>query len=278
MDFYKYQGLGNHFILLDRRSLVNPVLAPEVVVQLCCANRGIGADGILTVVQESDGYPRMHIQNADGSDAGMCGNGLRCVVRYLEDCGELSAEQTWIKVWVADNLYDCRLTPSGEVSVDMGIPLRSNKELPAERATGEELEVEVLGRTFKGTCQFFGNPHFSVFVDEDESPMILAKKFGQELESHSYFPNRVNVSFSRSLSNGFETVVYERGVGITQACGSGACAVGAAAVLRGYWEVGKPLKVYLPGGELMITVYGDGRVAMQGEASRVFVGRISLSR
>ena len=271
--FYKYQGLGNHFVVLDRRSEATEPLAPEVVRELCDVHCGVGADGILTVSAEVDGTPRMHVQNADGSDAGMCGNGLRCVARFLVDEGEAPGE---IDIWVGDQLYRCVCPPEGEVSVGMGRGLRKHEELPSGSGTGVELTFEVEGTPFSGTCHFFGNPHFSVFVPQETDPMEQALRWGAALESHPAFSNRVNVSFSRSIEGGFETVVYERGVGITRACGSGACAVGAAAVLRGYWESGRPMVVSLPGGPLTITVDESWQVTMQGGAERVFEGRLCV--
>ena len=276
MDFYKYQGLGNHFILLDHRASGAGLLSPSLASKLCCSHRGIGADGILSVLVDADGHPRMHIQNADGSDAGMCGNGLRCVARFLHDVGHLSEDATSVKIWVVDHLYDCQFVETGDVCVEMGVALREDKELPSQTANGEELTLEVLGRSFSGSCHFFGNPHYSIFVEESDSPMELAQKFGAALESHPEFPNRVNVSFSKARSDGFETVVYERGVGITQACGSGACAVGASAVLRTRWQANLPMQILLPGGPLTITVFDECRVKMQGEATLVFKGQISI--
>ena len=218
----------------------------------------------------------MHIQNADGSDAGMCGNGLRCVARFLHDVGHIPEDASSVKIWVVEKLYDCHFVQNGDVRVEMGIAVRVDKELPPQTAKGDELTLEVLGRSFIGSCHFFGNPHYSIFVNETDSPMELAQTFGAALEAHSEFPNRVNVSFSKARSDGFETVVYERGVGITQACGSGACAVGASAVLRKHWKANEPMQVVLPGGPLTITVFEDSRVTMQGDAALVFKGQISI--
>lgn len=260
-------------MVLDRRGEALELLTPEAVRDLCDVHCGVGADGILTVSSEADGTPRMHIQNADGSDAGMCGNGLRCVARFLVDQGGEPGE---IEIQVGEQRYRCACAQEGGVSVAMGLALRKHAELPSGSGTGVELTFEVDGTPFSGTCHFFGNPHFSVFVPTETEPMEQALRWGAALESHPAFSDRVNVSFSRSIEGGFETVVYERGVGITRACGSGACAVGAAAVLRGYWEPGRPMQVSLPGGPLTITVDESWQVTMQGGAERVFEGRLCV--
>jgi len=267
--FYKYQALGNHFVLLDHRESDHPPLPGEVVRQWCDVNTGVGADGVLSVLSEPDGNVRMVIQNADGSDAGMCGNGIRCVARFLADSGSVGAS---VGVWVAGRLYRCTFCANNEVSVLMGEALIESEELPSQSVTGEELEFQLEEEVWRGTCHFFGNPHLSIFLPEGSSPMEFARKVGAGLESHPRFSNRVNVSFSVPVEKGFNTVVYERGVGITLACGSGACAVGASAVRRGYWEAGKSMEVLLPGGRLLVTVDEDGGVVMQGGAQRVFEG------
>lgn len=250
-------------------------MSPAAVVRLCDVNLGVGADGVLTVLSELDGAVRMVVQNADGSDAGMCGNGLRCVARFVADTAESGDEPASVGVWVNDRLYECALCPDGDVRVFMGEAGLVSAELPKGSTAGDELEFQVEERVWRGTCHFFGNPHLSIFLSDGSSPMDLAERYGKGLESHPGFPDRVNVSFSVPVSDGFETVVYERGVGITRACGSGACAVGASAVRRGHWEPSRPMKVHLPGGELTVTVEQNGGVTMQGGAEKVFEGVLS---
>ncbi|MCA9618251.1 MAG: diaminopimelate epimerase, partial [Myxococcales bacterium] len=243
-------GLGNDFIV------VTSSIEPEHVVRLCDRHFGIGADGVLIV----EPGPRMIVINADGSRPEMCGNGLRCVVGHLaedegatEDEGELS-----VATDAGDKRCHYRRGPAGsvEVSVDMG---------PAK------VDAPFTHRRFELTPVNMGNPHVVSFDDHEDADLDL---IGPELQT--LIAGGVNVELCRLRGGGVDVAVWERGVGRTLACGTGACAVAAAACARGLHRYGEPLAVRLPGGTLTIVVPASGGVVMTGPAERVFVGETGL--
>ena len=269
IEFSKYEGAGNDFVVVDARDWQNP-LAADVVQEICDRHRGIGADGILALWPHStDGF-EMKVQNADGSDAGMCGNGMRCILRFLYDLGAVPAENNTLDLVVSGESYACEKVDESTFLVVMGKPLTEHKTLPQQASAGEAIDFSAAGKSFTGRCHFFGNPHVTIFTEEN--PMALAEEFGPLLESRPDFIDRVNVGFARSHAKGFETVVYERGVGITQACGSGACAVGISAVRAGLAQRNAWSSIELPGGTLDIYVDDQDVVTMRGEARKVFTG------
>jgi diaminopimelate epimerase len=212
----------------------------------------------------------MRVQNADGSDAGMCGNGLRCVARFLYEAEAVPEAAAHVDIAAGDGVYRCAPSGPDRFVVAMGVPREVDPSLPPPTEGVDEVVLETGGESVRGTRLSFGNPHLVVF--DDAAPRPRAERLGAALERHPAFPQRVNVSFARPVPGGFDVVVWERGVGITRACGSGACAVGAAAVRRRRAAVGEGMRVALPGGVLIITVDPDGAVTMEGEAARVFAG------
>jgi diaminopimelate epimerase len=274
MRFSKYQGTGNDFIVLDKRA-GGEALSPALAMRLCDRHRGIGADGVLTLWKEAEHDFRMQVQNADGSESEMCGNGLRCVARYVHDRTTQAGDRLTVRA--GDGTYLVERVQPGVYRVDMGRPTLDSPQLPPE-ARGRAPFTLVAGEArFDAIALSFGNPHAVIFTPED--PMKLALAHGAVLERHPSFPERVNVSFARSLAPGrFETVVFERGSGITQACGSGACAVAIAAVWSGRTQRDQPIEVALPGGVLTISVDAGDRVLMQGAADFVFAGEVDEAR
>jgi diaminopimelate epimerase len=274
--FVKYQGLGNDFVILDRRGGGGPV-EPERGRALCDRRRGIGADGVLTLLASDAAPARMHVTNADGSVAQMCGNGLRCAVKYLADEGGLSGDV--LPVETGNGVLSCRLHrgPDGrvaEVTVDMGRPELEAERIPM-KAKGRFVAkgVELEGKALTATAVSMGNPHLVIFSPE----ISLARELGPALERHPLFPERTNVEFARLSGDGLEVLVWERGCGITEACGTGACASLVAAVLEGRLPAGEERPVRLPGGILRIRVLPDlSKVLMRGPAERVFRGEVSL--
>ena len=267
LRFAKYQGLGNDFLVVDGRELA-ATLSAAAVQRLCDRHHGVGADGILTVWPTSGADARMQVQNADGSEAAMCGNGLRCVARYLHDAGRLAAGASLVTLRVGEGLYRCERRGTDRVRVAMGKALFVHPDLP-----GPAVELESAGECFLASCVYIGNPHAVVFVDHAE-PAQLAEQHGPALEAHPAFPNRVNVSFARPRADGFDVAVFERGVGMTLACGSGASAVAAAAVRGERWPAGRAAVIHLPGGMLSIVVDATGEIWMEGETVRVFSGEV----
>jgi diaminopimelate epimerase len=258
--FFKYHGLGNDFVVLDRR-LTNRDIDANVAKALCDRRRGIGADGVLVLLPPHGGaIARMVVHNADGSIAEMCGNGLRCVVRYLAE--KAGGHPPTVSVETGAGLLtsqvDWGTSGVNEVTVSMG---------PARVLFTNE---QVGGHT--GTAISMGNPHF-VLLNVNPAD---AERIGPLLEVNSRFPDRTNVELCRHVLDGsLDVVVWERGVGITQACGTGACASVAAAALAGYSPFDAWVRVKLPGGTLQVKVQKDlEQVLLKGPATFVYEGTL----
>lgn len=274
MNFWKYHGLGNDFILLEDPDLIAPV-DPGTVVRLCDRRTGIGGDGILYVRPDAEADAFMKIMNSDGSEAEMCGNGIRCVAKHLYDFS--LAPETRMRINTLAGVKEVDVTVSGgeaaEVSVDMGAPRLDCRDIPM-RCEGRFIDrgIEVEGTTVKGTAVSMGNPHFIVFQDLPDNEV---RRLGPLVHSHPMFPKKTNVEFVRPREGRLDVRVFERGVGWTQACGTGACATAVAAGLLGIAPLGSDVKVRLPGGDLKINVMKDlSTVRMTGPATRVFQGEI----
>lgn len=258
MRFEKWQGLGNHHVVVEREHLPRPIDA-ERARALCDPHFGIGADGVLEVSWEGE-RPRMTVWNADGTTAENCGNGIRIVARFLHDTGRLPDDGV---VLTGGEVTRVAIGVDGLVSVDMG-----EARFPA----GERRETLDLGGTPLAFVEVsMGNPHAVIEVPPDQDPADAMARYGAQVEVEPRFPGRVNAEFVRVDGPGEATVrVWERGVGPTMACGTGACAVAAALVrTRG---AGSPVTVNLPGGSLRIDVGDSMRVVMTGPAERVFRG------
>jgi diaminopimelate epimerase len=257
LHFWKYQGLGNDFVVVD-----GPLVSRERAVRLCDRHRGVGADGVLTILPpREDGAAYMHIYNSDGSVAAMCGNGVRCVARHLAEVRGLSGE---VRVETDSGTKRCHVHrgPGGveAVTVEMG---RARVEGPQEFQVGAErmraLRVDM------------GNPH-AVLLD---GPLASrAASLGPAIEA--LVPGGVNVGFARPGPGGVDLVVWERGAGLTEACGTGACAAAVASIHEGRIPGDRPVEVRLPGGALTITVAADLSILMRGPAERVFEGDTEL--
>ncbi len=263
MHFTKYNGLGNDFIFLDG-SVAQGVQDPAVLARTLCNRRtGIGADGLILLLPSDKADVRMRIINSDGSEAEMCGNASRCVPLHL-----LTSSQTTKKQITLDTLAGLIHTEvldatKGLVRVNMGTP----------REIVSPFAVKTPSHTFEGTKVSMGNPHFVVFVENAENFPVA--ELGPMIETHPVFPQKTNVEFVQILDK--HTVrmrVWERGAGITQACGTGACATAAACVLNGVTD--PHVTVRLDGGELQIAWPERKDIWMTGPATRVFEGDILL--
>lgn len=275
LNFSKYQGAGNDFAVVDARTW-QTALSQDEVRRICDRHVGIGADGVLALWNHSSGDFEMKVQNADGTDAGMCGNGMRCILRFLYDQKIVQDSCHHLNLVVSGETYRATRIDGDTYQVVMGCALTEHPTLAPQAQSGHLLSVSIEDaangpRSFRGRCHFFGNPHFTIFGQED--PMELATAFGAKLSCHAAFADRVNVGFVRQIASGFETVVFERGVGITQACGSGACAVGVSALREELGVTGKWSAVHLPGGTLDILVDERFEVTMRGPAQHVFDGQ-----
>lgn len=258
MRFQKWQGTGNDHVVVDRDGLPWPMSAARAVL-LCDRHRGIGADGVLEVSFE-DGHPRMTVWNADGSVSQNCGNGIRIVARYLHGESRLPADGV---VLTGDETTRVRVLDDGRVEVRMG-----TARMPA----GERHDhLQVDGSSVRFTEVSMGNPHAVV---EHWDPDAVVATIGPAMETDPRFPERTNVEFVRIDGPSELTMrVWERGVGRTLACGTGACAAAVAAVrLDGLVS---PVTVHLEGGDLLVAVDDDLQVTMTGPAEPVFTGEVS---
>ncbi|HEY2731267.1 MAG TPA: diaminopimelate epimerase [Polyangia bacterium] len=291
LPFTKVQGLGNDFLVVDLRARVGSKDAaaaqePELVRRLCDRHFGVGADGVLAVLPGLTGDARMRVLNADGSEAEMCGNGIRCVAKVLYE-SDPALRRPVLKIDTGAGLLTCELHVHGNdghvdsVTVEMGRPRFSRDEIPlspggAARALREP--ITALERTFQFTAVSMGNPHAVIFVEGDEDLRALAETYGPALEVSSAFPRRANIEFARVRGAEIDLVVWERGCGITLACGTGACATAVAAALEERLPRGRETAVHLPGGTLGVTVaVGDTGVRMRGPAKIVFRSELDLA-
>jgi diaminopimelate epimerase len=276
IEFTKYHGLGNDFILIDNRAEAEPMLSPEQAVQWCDRNFGIGADGVIFALPGQDGTDyTMRIFNSDGSEPEMCGNGIRCLAKFLAD---LEGEEagTAYRIHTLGGAIAPKLTDDGRVRVDMGEPYLTAAEIPTTLAAPEQKVVNVAlavgEETWTVTCVSMGNPHCITFVEDVAA--IPLEIVGPEFERHPAFPKRTNTEFMQVVRSDYLKMrVWERGAGATLACGTGACAAVVAGVLTGKSD--RACTVELPGGCLEIEWSAqDGRLYMTGPAERVFVGHV----
>jgi diaminopimelate epimerase len=265
---HKYHGLGNDFVLLDRRTGGGDIGAAAARA-LCNRRRGVGADGVLVLLPSQTADLRLSIHNADGSLPEMCGNGLRCVAKHVLERAagrpsELSVE-TDAGVLTARALWGPQAVESLEV--DMGPARLVAPQLPSFATQSPFVGAPVPGTPFHGTAVSMGNPHL-VLLD---APLEQAALWGPPLETSRGFSERTNVELMAQEKEGLRVVVWERGVGFTQACGTGACAALVAAVLAGWVVPERYHRVALPGGVLSLRVQADlSQVTLRGPASFVF--------
>lgn len=274
----KYQGLGNDFVVMDRRQS-GVDLSPEESRWLCDRRRGIGGDGVLVLLPSQSAYARMVVHNADGSIAEMCGNGLRCAVKFVADRDAFpEGRPAALDVETGAGVLRCRLMgpASGvdEVEISMGPARLVAGNLPSGETGQPFLQQEVEGFPgVIGSAVNLGNPHL-VLLDR---PLEEAGTLGPRLERAKGFKDRTNVEFVRFDADALTVVVWERGCGLTDACGTGACATVAAAVKAGRLAPDAWHRVNLPGGPLSIRVKEDlSEVLMRGPVAFVFDAVVTL--
>jgi diaminopimelate epimerase len=262
MNFIKLQGVGNDFVLIDGRELdLTGVDLKNLSIEICDRHFGVGADGLLLVLPSEKANYRMRIFNPDGSEPEMCGNGIRCFAKYVYEKDKLKCDVISVET-LAGIIVPAIIEEGGVVSgieVDMGIPKKTGKF--------------VIG-TFDISAISMGNPHAVIFADDLSA--INLPEVGPLIENHANFPNRTNVEFVKVISKTeIEIIVWERGAGVTLACGTGACASVVAANLAGL--TGRKVLVHLPGGDLNIEWQeSDDHVLMSGPAEAVFTGQWPL--
>jgi len=252
------------------------VLTPEQAVRMCDRNFGVGADGVIFVLPSDvpEAQSRMRIYNSDGSEPEMCGNGIRCMAKFVSDLGATEASGKSVISTFA-GLIVPEMQSDGSVRVDMGEPFLLGKDVPTTLPADElgrvvEVPLTVAGQEWSVTCVGMGNPHAIVFVDDLEA--LDFDTVGPQFEVAPVFPAKTNTEFVQVLSpTHLKMKVWERGAGPTLACGTGACALTVAAVLAGKAE--RACTVTLPGGDLQIEwSEADNHIYMTGPAQRVFAG------
>ena len=277
MHFTKWQGCGNDFILVDCRKGEGTDYG-ALARRACDRHYGIGGDGVLVLLPSQRADFRMRIFNTDGSEAEMCGNGIRCFARYLYDEG--IAKEREFTVETGAGILVPRIVPGAgnteAVRVDMGEPILEGDKIPVtgfgKKSVVSE-PIEVAGQTFSMTCVSMGNPHCVLFVEDIADCGI--EELGPLFESHEKFPRKTNTEFVEVRDpEHLRMRVWERGAAITLACGTGACASLVAAVLNE--KAKRQAEVELDGGILRIEWAENGHVYMTGPAEQVFSGEIEV--
>ncbi len=275
MKFTKMHGCGNDYVYVN--CLEEIIEHPgELAIKVSDRHFGVGSDGLILIGPSEAADFCMHMYNADGSEAQMCGNGIRCVAKYVYDYGLTDKEQVTVETLAGVKTLKL-LVENGMVSavtVDMGVPVTEPKQIPV-LAEGEAViakPLTVLGKEYEITCVSMGNPHAVTFVPDTQS--LDLESIGPEFEHHAWFPERTNTEFVQVVDrNTIHMRVWERGSGETLACGTGACASAYACILNGKTE--DEVTVQLLGGSLRIRYDREsGHIFMTGPAVKVFDGEL----
>lgn len=280
MKFTKMHGCGNDYIYVNcmEKMVKNP---EKVAIYVSDRHFGIGSDGLILICPSKVADFRMAMYNADGSEGKMCGNGVRCIAKYVYEYGLTEKDKISIETKGGIKYLDLTIEDGKVVlvKVNMGAPILEPKQIPVtigtDRCVNEAITVD--GKEYYITCVSMGNPHAVTFVDDTDS--LPLEQLGPHFEKHEAFPDRVNTEFVQVLNRKeVKMRVWERGSGETLACGTGACAVAVASTLNGLVEEDTPVTVKLLGGDLQILWNRqENLVYMTGPATTVFDGEINLS-
>lgn len=278
----KMQGLGNDFVVLDHAEYEKTGLTmPELAKKLCDRNFGVGADGMMIPnlnPQDKSADIGWYFYNSDGTTAQMCGNGIRCFAKYVKDKNLVRSNK--FSVETLAGIIIPEILDDGNVKVNMSKPILEPAKIPFKGENNFDYELKTSEKTFKINAISMGNPHCVIFTDGSEDLLETAKKYGPEIEKHSLFPEKTNVEFVKVISkNEIDMRVWERGCGITLACGTGACACVVAGILNNLTE--NKVKVNLLGGALTIEWQGSSQnlsqdVFMSGPAEYTFFAEYIL--
>ncbi len=277
--FTKMEGLGNDYIYFN--CFENVISNPEEISRkLSDRNFSIGSDGVILVCPSDVADAKMKMYNADGSEGKMCGNGIRCVGKFLLDNNLVEKDRDTLTIETLSGIKTLEIIRNNNditlFKVDMGKPILDASLIPVLSDEKEVInkELNIIDTKYNVTCVSMGNPHAVIFLDEIGS--LDLTDIGPLFENHEMFPERVNTEFVRKINNNlFEMRVWERGSGETLACGTGAAAVGVAAVLNNLASINTDITVRLLGGDLIINYTGD-TVYMTGPANKVFDGVIEI--
>ncbi len=282
MHFTKMQGAGNDYVYVDCFTEPIPPEPETLARRISDRHFGVGSDGLILICKSQQADARMRMFNADGSEAEMCGNGVRCVAKYVYDHGLCRKETLRIETGIG--VLSLKLEVAAgrveRVRVDMGEPVLQASLIPTTLPGGLVVDADLnvfdlngAARALSVTCVSMGNPHCVTFVDDLSDDWVLG--VGPKIETDPHFPRRVNAEFVQVLSRReIRMRVWERGSGETLACGTGACAVCVAGVLSGH--TGRKILAHLPGGDLELDWADDGHVHMTGPAVEVFSGEWPL--
>ncbi len=276
MKFIKMEGLSNDFIVTHEVNEKEIQNFKRHAVSLCDRRKGIGADGIIFVLRSEKYDFKMCIVNSDGSEAEMCGNGIRCLALYTKLMNLTALKK--LSIDTLAGVITTEFLDDGQIKVDMGRPILNGPNIPVAVESGKVLmrDLVINGNTFKINAISMGNPHAVIYVDDqitDQQVLV----FGPMIEKHPFFPKKTNVEFIKVLSsNEIQMRVWERGCGETHACGTGACASVVSGIINKLH--GKSVTVHLTGGELLVEWGGveTDSVFMTGPARKVFEGKVDL--
>ena len=281
LEIEKYHGNGNDYIIInDIKSKIPEDIKSRLALVLCKIHFSVGADGLIFVNNSENAEIQMRIFNNDGSEAEMCGNGIRCFSKYVYENGIIKKDEISIETLKGIMIAKLNVIEGivKTVRINMGPPEIECEKIPVISLRGSNTcldeEIKVLDKKFNFTAVNMGNPHAIIFVDEqlnDDEDLI---KYGSIIEKHERFPKKINVEFVKILSETESILrVFERGVGITNSCGTGTCASVVAGTLLGKFKKDTQVTVHNDGGDLIITYDGDV-VFMEGPAEKVFKGII----
>lgn len=274
IKFTKMQGIGNDYVYINcfNQTVDNP---SQLAIKMSPRRFSVGADGVILICPSNVADAKMRMFNLDGSEGKMCGNGIRCVGKYIYDNGIVAKDTVTVETLSGIKTLKIEAADgkAQTVTVDMGAPELAPQKIPTKNVAGDkivDMPIDVAGKKYNITAVSMGNPHAVVFCDEIDS--LPLEVIGPDFENHPIFPEKVNTEFIRVIDkNVLQMRVWERGSGETFACGTGACAAAVAAVLNGYCEKNCEITVHLVGGDLFIT-YTDDTVFMRGGATTVFDG------
>ena len=274
MEFTKMQGTGNDYIYIDA---INQKIEKreELAIKLSDRHFGIGSDGIILICKSKKADFKMEIYNSDGSQAEMCGNGIRCFGKFLYDNKLTNKREIKIetKCGIKTVFLNIKNSLVSNVTVDMGAPIFEAKKIPItiEKEYIKNYPLKVKEKIYNATCVSMGNPHTIIFTNNLEE--INVKNDGKIIENSEYFPNKTNVEFAQILNrNTVKMYVWERGTGETLACGTGACATVVAGIINGYLE--RKSMVILKGGTLFVEWGKNNKIYLTGDAVTVFKGKM----
>jgi len=286
LKFTKMHGIGNDFVMIDciRGEMPSEDTLSELAEKVCDRHFGIGGDGLILILEDDEADYRMRMWNPDGSEAEMCGSGIRCFGKFLFDAGLIEAKA--ISVATMQGLQHIEIVPGQhrgqnplQVRVDMGAPRLLRSQIPMTIVEGNGGDSRVVNypftvgdETYQITAVSMGNPHVVIFVDDVEN--VPLKEIGLQIEHHELFPARTNVHFMQEMGRGkFWVRHWERGAGDTLACGTGSCASAVAAALnRKLPDTDRRALIHSPGGDLNIVWAQNDKVYMTGPAMTVFEG------